>query len=147
MSAIMPDYLAAIRKFLEDQPGLSSREIIIRPMGAVDDLVSSDDPNPHARNMITITGIPGFGLHQGLIMTPRFEIRSWGTNGYEAMLGWRIAHTALVPSDPGAHSGFTRYGCHIYSLAMVNSPITLVDLTGWESRSAFYSAMVREIPL
>lgn len=82
-------------------------------------------------------------------MNPRFEIRSWGTNGYEAMLGWRLAHTALCPppGDPTRFGSFTYNGCHVYDITLVSTPIGLPDPSAWESRSAYYSAKVREVPV
>lgn len=145
----MPDYLACIKNHLEAQSYLSTRTIKIRALTSGDDDIADGDPNLHKTNIITITGIPGFGQHTGILMNPRFEIRSWGSNGYEAMLGWRLAHSALCPppGDASRHSSFTYNGCHIYDVAIVATPLTLIDTTGWESRSAFYAAKVREVPV
>lgn len=146
---VIGDYIAAIKRHLESQAYLASRDIRIRPMATADDASGATELSPHLSNIITITGIPGFGQHSGLMMNPRFEIRSWGSNGYEAMLGWRLAHTALCPppGDPNRKSSFTYYGSHVYDIAIVSTPITLIDPTGWESRSAFYAAKVLEIPI
>lgn len=140
MSITMPDYFAAIVNFLRDQPVVTdiTTEIVMRPIG-------SDANLEHPiRNMVTVTGVQGFPLYQGLIMSPFFELRTWGSNGYEAMKLWRACHSVLVPVS--GSSDFRKNGCHVYNISLVNTPIPLIDPTGWESRSTIYRANVREIP-
>lgn len=147
---VTPDFLAAIKGRLEEFSYINNwGSVEFRQDPMVEDTSASPASNDFKRNVITIMGVPGFGQHTGIMMNPRFEIRSWGTNGYEAMLGWRLANTVLCP-PPGLQdrqSSFTKYGCHIYDVAIVSTPITLFDPTGWESRSAFYAAKVREVPV
>ena len=149
-SYAMPDYIAAIVGRLKEFDYMTDwGDVEFRTDPMIDDTISDSTVNEFIRNVITVQSIPGFGQHTGLIMAPRFEIRSWGTNGYEAMLGWRLAHTVLSPDNVNSphKSSFTKYGCHIYDISIVATPIRIPDPSGWESRSAFYTARVREVPV
>lgn len=140
----MPDYIAAIVAYLRDQPVVTDlcppQNIAPRMPVLLDDNGGTVPP----KNFITVGGVPGFQHRDLPILMPRFYLRTFGSTGFNAMNLWRACHSALAPSDPSRHiNGFERVGCRVYDIAIVNTPITMVE-EGWESRYTIYRALVLE---
>lgn len=140
----MPDYIAAIVTYLREQPALTdicpAENISPRMPVVYDETGKQLAP----RNYVVVSGAPGYHHRYLPIMIPHFSIRTYGTTGFNAMNIWRACHSVLMPPDPSVQvSSFQRLGCQIYSIALVNSPITMVE-GRWESRFTIYSAHVWE---